>query len=215
MAGLLHLPQGGAQIVVVSEIPEVPVPGGTATIEDILVTLGQYTQVVSTDGTYSTPQEIWDRYPDWEKLPQNGDMCIINASKHNGLNFQPSSGDVPIKVDFMYIDRILNFASNRIIAQAQVDEADWGQSRIFIHLIPFVASNTLNQDIARVKAYLNGGQDSGISTLTFLHSGSANDEIGLMLGEIPSAGKYKVAISVNPAMENLCPSIYSLNFRTY
>ena len=87
MGAILHLPQGGAQIVVVSEIPEVPIPGEDATTQEILTTLGTYTQVVAPDGTYRTIEDIWGNYEGWETTPGNGDMVLINGQKHNGLNF--------------------------------------------------------------------------------------------------------------------------------
>lgn len=217
MAGILHLPQGGAQIIVVSEIPEIPIPGEDATIEDMLATLGTYTQVVAPDGTYKTPAEIWDGYLDWEKDPNNGNMCIINGTTHNGLNFGPTSTQNPYTVSFMFIDRVMNFASKRIIGQVQMSEGSWGTSVVTIYLLPYNTSKTLAEEIAQIKAIVDGGANDSVTSMSFRHNGfgEANDDIGLMLGELPSAGKYKVAIHMSYSPDNVCPTIYSLNFRTY
>lgn len=217
MGGLLHLPQGGAQIVVVSEIPEVPIPGEDASIEDMLATLGTYTQVVAPDGTYKTPAEIWDGYLDWEKTPGNGDMCIINSTKHNGLNFGPSSTQNPYTVSFMFINRVMNFASKRIIGYAKMSEGSWGTTVCTLYFLPYDTKKPLTQEIAQVKNVIDGGTDDSIITMSFRHNGygEANDDVGLMLGELPFAGKYKVAIHMDYSPNNVCPTIYSLNFRTY
>lgn len=217
MSALLHLPQGGAQITVVSEIPELPIPGEDTSIEDVLATLGQYTYVVTTDGTYKTPQQLWDEYEDWEKNPINGDMVIVNATKHNGLNFQPTSGVHPYEVSFMFIDRVMNFASKRLIGTVQLSEGGWGNTMVNIHLIPYDVNRSVATDIAKVRDYLNGNPDDEIVTMSYRHNGygDANDDLGLMVTELAAAGKYKVAISMEPSSENVCPSVYSLKFRTY
>lgn len=217
MGAILHLPQGGAQIVVVSEIPEVPIPGEDATTQEILATLGTYTQVVAPDGTYRTIEDIWADYEGWEKASGNGDMVLVNDQKHNGLNFQPQSTQHPYTVSFMYIDRVMNFASKRVIGQAKISEGSWGNTIVKIHIIPYSTTSTVDSDIAKVKTYLDGGAANGIVTLSFRHNGfgPANDDIGIMLGELASAGRYKIAISMESDQTNVCPSIYQLNFRTY
>jgi hypothetical protein len=53
--------------------------------------------------------------------------------------------------------------------------------------------------------------------MKFTHNGIAgqNDLEGIMLGELTSAGKFVIGITVNSNQTNVCPSIYNLVFRTY
>lgn len=216
MSGLLHLPSGIGRAAVLDQIPEIPIPGQDTPVDDILATFGQYTWVALPDGQIKTVSTIWDETIDWKKSPQLGDMCIINQVKHNGLNFQPTIDDV-ITVKFMYMDRVLNFNSKRLITQIRMSEAGWTTTKIILYFIPYESNQTLNSVINKLKAHIEGAKDPSIIEIDYQHSGSTatNDEVGTIVSELPNAGKYMVGMSVEPSQTNACPSIYELNFRTY
>ena len=215
MSGFLHMPQGGAQVSMISQIPEV-IMSGDPTVQQIYDTLGTYTYVIKSDNSYDLVDNIYDEYEVWEKASGNGDMCIINADKHAGLNFQPQSTNHPVEVKAMFIHRTIDLSSNRVLGFGKMSEGSWGATTLYVHLIPFDASKTVAQYIDMLVQHI-GGTNNGIQTMSFVHNGTPgqNDLEGIMLKEIPTAGKYLVGLHVDSNQTNVCPSIYNLQFRTY
>ena len=216
MSGILHMPQGGAQVSMISQIPET-VMSGDPTVQEMLDTLGQYTYVIKDDNSYDLIANLWENYEIWERAPGNGDMVLINADKHSGLNFQPQSTMHPITVKAMFIQRTINLSSNRVIGFCKLSEGSWGSTEVRIHLIPYDANKSTADYINQLKNYLDNNIANGIVTMKFTHNGIAgqNDLEGIMLGELTSAGKFVIGITVNSNQTNVCPSIYNLVFRTY
>lgn len=223
MSGILHMPQGGAQVSMISQIPETVIEGRDATLQEMLETLATYTYVIKPDNSYNLVGNIWDNdMPEWAKSSSsgNGDQVIIDYDKHNGLNFQPQVRDAdqnlicPVKA--MLIGRTINLASNRVIGFCKMSEASWTSTDVTIYLIPYGSNKTTNDYITMLIDKMNGASN-GIYTMNFVHNGvaSQNDIEALMLGELTTAGKYLVAISTSSSQNNACPSIYNLVFRTY
>lgn len=223
MSGILHMPQGGAQVSMISQIPETVIEGRDATLQEMLDTLATYTYVIKPDNSYNLVGNIWDNdMPEWAKNPSsgNGDQVVIDYDKHNGLNFQPQVRNTdqqficPVKA--MLIGRTINLASNRVIGFCKMSEASWTSTDVTIYLIPYDSGKT-TQDYVTMLLDKMGGATNGVYTMSFVHNGVApqNDIEALMLGELTSAGKYLVAISTSSSQNNACPSIYNLVFRTY
>lgn len=228
MSGILHMPQGGAQIKVISQIPEI-LMSGDLTVQEMLDTLGQYTYVIDPNNDFHVIQYYWDNvyvgdYA-WVLLDpaQNGGMCLINGTTgfHSGLNFQPQIRDIntqnfltPVKA--MFINRVLDFASDRVIATCALAEASWTSTEVKVHLIPYDQNKTTAQYISMLLDHMNGAEN-GVYTMSFVHNGTAsqNDIEGIMLGELPNSGKYLVGIETSSSQNNATPSIYKLQFRTY
>ena len=233
MGGILHMPQGGAQIAVISQIPEV-LMSGDITVQEMLDTLGQYTYVIKTDNTYATIQYLWtteyvEGSQPWviSDTNGNGKMILINGYNqggynfHSGLNFQPqltiqNTSTILIPVKAMFINRVLDFASDRVIATCQLAEADWTSTTVKVHLIPYDKDKTVNDYISMLLAHMSG-TENGVYTMSFVHNGTSgqNDLEGIMLGELPNSGKYLVGIETSSSQNNATPSIYKLQFRTY
>lgn len=232
MSGILHMPQGGAQIAVISQIPEV-LMSGDITVQEMLDTLGQYTYVIQTDNSFHTIQYYWDNVyiGDYAWLlndtNSNGKMILINGYNngdynfHSGINFQPQAtvrnqSDILIPVKAMFIDRVLDFASDRTIATCQLAESDWTSTTVKVHLIPYEQGKTTSQYIQTLIDHINGSQN-GVYTMQFVHNGTSgqNNLEGIMLGELPNSGKYLVGLETSSSQSNASPSIYKLQFRTY
>lgn len=227
MSGILHMPQGGAQIKVISQIPETLMPGDL-TVQEMLDTLGQYTYVIDPNNDFHVIQYYWDNvYVDnyeWITLDpvNNGSMCLINGATgfHSGLNFQPQARNddqaflTPVKA--MFINRVLDFASDRVISTCTLSEGGWTSTEVKVHLIPYDQNKTTAQYISMLLDHMNG-TDNGVYTMSFVHNGTAsqNDIEGIMLGELPNSGKYLVGIETSSSQNNATPSIYKLQFRTY
>lgn len=220
MSGILHLPQGGAQIAVISQIPDT-LMNRDATFQEVYDTLGTYTYVYDTDDTIDTVDGIWDGYESWEQAVENSDMAIINKARHNGLNFLPQA-QIPNTqtrkndVKFMFINRVIDFASDRVISTCKVSEANWTSTVINIYLIPFNSNYTVNDYLTKLNNHLTT-PDADIVEMTFTHNGvqDQNDLEGIMLTTLPIPGKYLVGIKTTSTQNNAAPSIYSLQFRTY
>lgn len=223
MSGILHMPQGGAQVSMISQIPETIIEGRDITLQEMLDTLATYTYVIKTDNSYNLVSNIWNNdTPDWGKNPSsgNGDQVIINYDKHNGLNFQPQMRDTdqqymfPVKA--MLINRTINLASNRVIGFCKMSEASWTSTDVTIYFIPYDSNKTTQDYVTMLLDKMNGASN-GVYTMTFVHNGVSpqNDIEALMVGELTSAGKYLCAISTSSSQDNACPSIYNLVFRTY
>lgn len=232
MSGILHIPQGGAQIAVISQIPEVLMPGDI-TVQEMLDSLGQYTYVIKTDNTFATIQYLWttEYTGDYSWVitdtNSNGKMILINgynqgsSNFHSGLNFQPqltirNTENILIPVKAMFINRVLDFASDRVIATCQLAEESWTSTTVKIHLIPYDRDKTVNDYISMLLAHING-TENGVYSMQFTHNGTVgqNDLEGIMLGELPNSGKYLVGIETSSSQSNASPSIYKLQFRTY
>lgn len=232
MSGILHMPQGGAQIAVISQIPEV-LMSGDITVQEMLDTLGQYTYVIQTDNSFHTIQYYWDNVyiGDYAWLlndtNSNGKMILINGYNnggynfHSGINFQPQAtvrnqSDILIPVKAMFIDRVLDFASDRVIATCSLAESDWTSTTVKVHLIPYDQNKTTGQYISMLLDHINGSSN-GVYTMQFVHNGTVdqNDLEGIMLGELPNSGKYLVGLETSSSQSNASPSIYKLQFRTY
>ena len=233
MSGILHMPQGGAQIAVISQIPEI-LMSGDITVQEMLDTLGQYTYVINpNDNSYATIQYHWDNTYvdpyDWvlNDTNGNGKMILINVYNqggynfHSGLNFQPSltvrnQNDKLIPVKAMFINRILDFASDRVIATCSLAESNWTSTTVKVHLIPYDQNKTTGQYISMLLDHINGSSN-GVYTMQFVHNGTENqnDIEGIMLGELPNSGKYLVGLETSSSQDNAYPSIYKLQFRTY
>lgn len=233
MSGILHMPQGGTQVSMISQIPEVFM-SGDITVQEMLDTLGQYTYVIKTDNTYATIQHLWtteyvEGSQPWviSDTNGNGKMILINGYNqggynfHSGLNFQPqltiqNTSTILIPVKAMFINRVLNFASNRAIAICQLAEAHWTSTTVKVHLIPYDKDKTVSDYISMLLAHMSGAEN-GVYSMQFTHNGIAaqNDIEGIMLGELPSSGKYLVGIETSSSQDNATPSIYKLQFRTY
>lgn len=227
MGGILHMPQGGAQIKVISQIPET-LMSGDLTVQEMLDTLGQYTYVIDPNNNFHTIQYYWDNvYVDnyeWIILDpiNNGSMCLINGAVgfHSGLNFQPQARDnsqnflTPVKA--MFINRVLDFASDRVISTCALSEGSWTSTEVKVHLIPYDQNKTTAQYISMLLDHMNGAEN-GVYTMSFVHNGTVgqNDIEGIMLGELPNSGKYLVGIETSSSQNNATPSIYKLQFRTY
>ena len=233
MSGILHMPQGGAQIAVISQIPEI-LMSGDITVQEMLDTLGQYTYVINpNDNSYATIQYHWDNtytgdYA-WVKnnTNSNGKMLLINGYNegtinfHSGLNFQPqlrnnSTQEFITPVKAMFINRVLDFASDRVIATCSLAESDWTSTTVKVHLIPYDQNKTTGQYISMLLDHMNGSSN-GVYTMQFVHNGTSgqNDLEGIMLGELPNSGKYLVGLETSSSQDNASPSIYKLQFRTY
>lgn len=220
MSGILHLPQGGAQIAVISQIPDT-LMDRDATFQEVYDTLGTYTYVYDTDDTTDTVDGIWDGYESWEQTVENSDMAIINQARHNGLNFQPQAQIQNTQtrkndVKFMFINRVLDFASDRVISTCKVSEANWTSTVVKFYLIPYNSNYTVNDYLTKLNNHLST-PDADIVEMTFTHNGvqDQNDLEGIMLATLPIPGKYLVGISTTSTQNNASPSIYSLQFRTY
>lgn len=228
MGGILHMPQGGAQVKVISQIPET-IMSGDLTVQEMLDTLGQYTYVIDPNNDYRVIQYYWDNVyvGDYAwviaDMASNGGMCLINGTTgfHSGLNFQPQIRDrddqaflTPVKA--MFINRVLDFASDRVISTCALSEGSWTSTEVKIHLIPYDQNKTTAQYISMLIDYMNGTQN-GVYTMSFVHNGTTgqNDIEGIMLGELPNSGKYLVGIETSSSQNNATPSIYRLQFRTY
>lgn len=227
MSGILHMPQGGAQIKVISQIPET-LMSGDLTVQEMLDTLGQYTYVIDQNNDFHVIQYYWDNvYVDnyeWIILDpvNNGSMCLINGATgfHSGLNFQPQARDnsqnflTPVKA--MFINRVLDFASDRVISTCALSEGSWTSTEVKVHLIPYDQNKTTAQYISMLLDHMNGAEN-GVYTMSFVHNGTTgqNDIEGIMLGELPNSGKYLVGIETSSSQNNATPSIYKLQFRTY
>lgn len=227
MSGILHMPQGGAQIKVISQIPET-LMSGDLTVQEMLDTLGQYTYVIDPNNDYHVIQYYWDNvYIDnyaWiiADTTANGSMCLINGTTgfHSGLNFQPQARDnsqnflTPVKA--MFINRVLDFASDRVISTCALSEGSWTSTEVKVHLIPYDQNKTTAQYISMLLDHMNGAEN-GVYTMSFVHNGTVgqNDIEGIMLGELPNSGKYLVGIETSSSQNNATPSIYRLQFRTY
>ncbi len=226
MSGILHMPQGGARIKVIYQIPET-LMSGDLTVQEMLDTLGQYTYVIDPNNDYHVIQYYWDNvYIDnyaWIiATTSNGSMCLINGKTgfHSGLNFQPQARDnssnflTPVKA--MFINRVLNFASDRVISICALSEENWTSTEVKVHLIPYDQNKTTAQYISMLLDHMNGAEN-GVYTMSFVHNGKVgqNDIEGIMLGELPSSGKYLVGIETSSSQDNATPSIYKLQFRTY
>ena len=233
MSGILHMPQGGAQIAVISQIPEI-LMSGDITVQEMLDTLGQYTYVInSNDNSYATIQYHWDNTYvdpyDWvlSNTNTNGRMILINGYNdgtinfHSGLNFQPqlpvrNQNDKLIPVKAMFINRVLDFASDRVIATCSLAESSWTSTTVKVHLIPYDQNKTTGQYISMLLDHINGSSN-GVYTMQFVHNGTSgqNDLEGIMLGELPNSGKYLIGLETSSSQDNASPSIYKLQFRTY
>lgn len=228
MGGILHMPQGGAQVKVISQIPET-IMSGDLTVQEMLDTLGQYTYVIDPNNDYRVIQYYWDNVyvGDYAwviaDMASNGGMCLINGTTgfHSGLNFQPQIRDrddqvflTPVKA--MFINRVLDFASDRVISTCALSEGSWTSTEVKIHLIPYDQNKTTAQYISMLIDHMNGTQN-GVYTMSFVHNGTTgqNDIEGIMLGELPNSGKYLVGIETSSSQNNATPSIYRLQFRTY
>ena len=232
MSGILHMPQGGAQIAVISQIPEV-LMSGDITVQEMLDTLGQYTYVIETDNTYATIQYLWDTEYTGDyawvlgDTNSNGKMLLINGYNqggqnfHSGINFQPQLNIrntdtrlIPVKA--MFINRVLDFASDRVIATCQLAEENWTSTIVKVHLIPYDKDKTVSDYISMLLDHINGSSN-GVYTMQFVHNGTSgqNDLEGIMLGELPNSGKYLVGLETSSSQNNASPSIYKLQFRTY
>lgn len=220
MSGILHLPQGGAQIAVISQIPDT-LMNRDATFQEVYDTLGTYTYVYDTDDTTDTVDGIWDGYESWEQTVENSDMAIVNKARHNGLNFLPQA-QIPNTqtrkndVKFMFINRVIDFASDRVISTCKVSEANWTSTVVNIYLIPFNSNYTVNDYLTKLNNHLTT-PDADIVEMTFTHNGvqDQNDLEGIMLATLPIPGKYLIGIKTTSTQNNAAPSIYSLQFRTY
>lgn len=228
MGGILHMPQGGAQVKVISQIPET-IMSGDLTVQEMLDTLGQYTYVIDPNNDYRVIQYYWDNVyvGDYAwviaDMASNGGMCLINGTTgfHSGLNFQPQIRDrddqvflTPVKA--MFINRVLDFASDRVISTCALSEGSWTSTEVNVHLIPYDQNKTTAQYISMLIDHMNGTQN-GVYTMSFVHNGTTgqNDIEGIMLGELPNSGKYLVGIETSSSQNNATPSIYRLQFRTY
>lgn len=228
MGGILHMPQGGAQVKVISQIPET-IMSGDLTVQEMLDTLGQYTYVIDPNNDYRVIQYYWDNVyvGDYAwviaDMASNGGMCLINGTTgfHSGLNFQPQIRDrddqiflTPVKA--MFINRVLDFASDRVISTCALSEGSWTSTEVKVHLIPYDQNKTTAQYISMLIDHMNGTQN-GVYTMSFVHNGTTgqNDIEGIMLGELPNSGKYLVGIETSSSQNNATPSIYRLQFRTY
>lgn len=216
MGAILHLPQGGAQIAFINQIPETPLPGDMD-LTTVLDTIGSYTYVRDENNNNRLVNDIWSEYESWEQAAGNGDMVIINSGKHYGLNFYPQSTQHPVTVQFMYMDRTLNFASNRVIGYCKMSEGSWTNTLVSVYLIPWTTSTTISGDMTTIKNIIDGGSLGNVTKLQFRHNGygDANDDEGIMIGDLPRAGKYKIAIQCESSINNSSASVYQLRFRTY
>lgn len=244
-SGLLHAPQGGAQISITTEIPEILIPGADTPIETQASTLGTYTYIIDDDGNYSTAKEIWDRYVDYPgtgyylsylKTNDLGHQAIFAYGAHNGLNLKPTeitwNGDNPPEgiippyvvnpdVAAVLIERPMNFGSKRIIITVNMHEQDYTNTELFLLFIPYNENESLQQRIAKIYNYYDAGTVSNMSIFSGVHNGAITpinqDIIPLKLvEELPSAGRYYVGLmAVSSQPTNAYPTIYGLNFHTY
>lgn len=229
MSGILHLPQGGAQVIIDSTIPEVPIEEEEVLIDTQVDTIGSYTYVIeASDGSYRTAKAIWESYDEiglsYVKDPMNSNQAIFNQNKHNGLNFIPTLRYPEQKLytqpSFMFINKLVRFASKRVIAQIQVDEGSWAHSLITLYFVPYNSKVTLKDEIDRVKAIIAGGTDAGVVHTSIPHNGAVdqNDLKGISVFDLLAAGWYKIAVKLDsnqgPGDEST-PTLYSLGFRTY
>lgn len=206
---------------------------GDITVQEMLDSLGQYTYVIKTDNTFATIQYLWttEYTGDYSWVitdtNNNGKMILINgynqdnSNFHSGLNFQPqltirNTENILIPVKAMFINRVLNFASDRVIATCQLAEESWTSTTVKIHLIPYERDKTVNDYISMLLAHING-TENGVYSMQFTHNGTVgqNDLEGIMFGELPNSGKYLVGIETSSSQDNASPSIYRLQFRTY
>lgn len=206
MGGILHIPQGAAQVSIINQIPENPVIGQEVGLQEALETYGAKTWCWDpANGHTATVDTIWDAYEGWEKSSGMGDTVVINDTKHYGLNTQPQSSqpesgtqtlkdfskdnDRPAgqkcRIKFMLIDEVLDFASERMFGRIRLSESTWTTTTVYVYLIPYVSSQNIAQVLTRFNNYLDGTTDTGIIPLTpVAHSGSTtgglNDQVGVL-----------------------------------